>query len=148
MRPLALVSLLLLAGCTGTRTYTRSTLAPLSDAYTCAAYQLQELGYALELQDPVGGLVQGRRQISGIVETVRRGAARATGVVTVGVAGGNRKRYDELTITVFRRHYPQGNTVEATAGMLILYGDNADRTKPTEEARSDAQKLLDACAPH
>ena len=139
--------LLVAAGCGGTRTYMRGTLAPLSDVYTCAAYQLTELGYDLALQDSVGGLVQGRRQITGFVETARRGAARARRVVTGGLAGGPRDRYDELTISVYRRRYPQGNTIEATAGMLLVGGDTEEREEPTDEARADARQLLDNCAP-
>lgn len=129
------------------RTYARTTLAPLSDAYTCAAYQLEELGYTLELEDPVGGLVQGRRMITGLVETARKGAAKATEVITVGLAGGSRTRFDELTISVYRRHYPQGNTIEATAGMFTVVGDTQERTAPTDEAQADVRRLLEACAP-
>src|SRR5690348_3762717 len=83
MRSFALVcTLFLLAGCNGPRTYLRSTLAPLSDAYSCGLNQLKELGYAVELDDPVGAVAQGRREITGLVETARGGAARAIGAVT------------------------------------------------------------------
>jgi hypothetical protein len=138
---------MLVAACSPTRTYTRSTLAPLSDAYACAAFQLGELGYTVELEDRIGGLLQARREITGLVETARRGAARATQVITLGVAGGSATRYDELTISVHRRQYPQGNTIQATAGMLTLAGDEWDRSKPTDSARADARALIDACAP-
>lgn len=137
----------LLAACSGVRTYARTTLAPLSDAYTCAAGQLKELGYTLDLDDPVGGLAQGRRRITGLVESARKGAAKATEVITVGLAGGSRTRFDEVTISVYRRHYPQGNTIEATAGMLTISGETGQRTAPTDEARADVRTLLEACAP-
>lgn len=148
-RALLLCSLpLLAAGCGATRTYARGTLAPLSDVYTCAVHQLDQLGYTLALQDSVGGLLQGRRQITGFVETARRGAARATRVVTGGLAGGARDRYDELTVSVYRRRYPQGNTIEVTAGMLVVGGDEiGERDKPTDEATANARVLIDACAP-
>ena len=122
-------------------------MAPLSDAYTCAVYQLQEMGYSLELEDPVGGLVQGRREITGFVETTRRGAARVTEVITIGIAGGNRTRFDELTISIYRRQYPQGNTIEATSGMLTTAGEAEERSSPTDQARGDARRLIEACAP-
>jgi hypothetical protein len=145
---LALLCLLPVAvGCTGTRTYARGTLAPLSDVYACAVHQLGQLGYELALQDSVGGLAQGRRQITGLVETARRGAARATRVITGGLAGGSRDRYDELTISVYRRRYPQGNTIEATAGMLVVAGETDEREEPTDQAIADARTLIDACAP-
>lgn len=144
---LACLFAFLLGGCAATRTYARSTLAPLSDAYACGAYQLEELGYALELEDPVGGVLQARRQITGLVERARRGAARATEVITVGLAGGSRVRFDELTVTVYRRHYPQGNTIEVTAGMLTVTGEEQARTPPTDQARADARALLEYCAP-
>ena len=148
MRPLALVCVLfLLAGCGGSRTYLRSTLAPLSDAYSCGLNQLKELGYSVELDDPVGAVAQGRREITGLVETARGGAARAIGAVTLGVAGGGRTRYDELTISVYRRRYPQANTLEATAGMLTIAGEAEERTTPTDEARADARRVIDSCAP-
>jgi hypothetical protein len=140
------ISLLLLAACGGVRSYTRPTVGPLPDAYACAVRRLQEMGYTLTLQDSVGGLVQGRREITGIVEAARRGAAKATEVVTVGLAGGSRKRYDELTVFVYFRQYPQGNTVESTAGLLTLSGQTEERGAPTDDAKRDAKRLLGACA--
>ena len=148
MRPVALLCVLfLVAGCGGSRTFARPTLAPLSDAYSCGVNQLKELGYSLELDDPVGRVAQGRREIRGFVERVRRGAAKAGGAVTLGVAGGSRTRYDELTISVYRRRYPQPNTLEATAGMLTVAGESEERTTPTDQATADARRLIDACAP-
>jgi hypothetical protein len=149
MRPtLAVLAVLVLsAACSPARTYSRSTLAPLADAYACAAFQLGELGYSVELEDPVGGLLQARREITGIVETARRGAARATQLITLGVAGGGGTRFDELTISVHRRQYPQGNTIQATAGMLTVAGEVSERARPTDGARADARALIDACAP-
>jgi hypothetical protein len=67
--------------------------------------------------------------------------------VTLGGAGGGRTRYDELTISVYRRRYPQANTLEATAGMLTIAGESEERTTPTDEARADARRVIDACAP-
>lgn len=148
MRPLAIVcATFLVAGCAGTRTFTRPTLAPLADAYSCGVNQLKELGYTLELNDSVGRVAQGRREITGFVETARRGAASVAGKVTLGVAGGSRTRFDELTISVYRRRYPQPNTLEATAGMLTVTGQSEERATPTDQAKSDARKLIDACAP-
>lgn len=147
-RLVALCCLLAVAGgCSGTRTYTRGTLAPLSDVYTCAAFQLTELDYALALQDSIGGLVQGRRQITGFVESARRASARARRVVTGGLAAGPRDRYDELTVSVYRRRYPQGNTIEVTAGMLVVAGPTEEREEPTDQARADARQLIENCAP-
>ena len=137
----------LLASCSVTRSYSLATLARPSYAYTCAVYQLQEMRYTLELQDPVGGVVQARREITGFVETARRGAARATEVITLGVAGGSRTRYDELTVAVYKEQYPQGNTSQATAGMLTVAGEVQERSKPTDAAKTDARNLIDACAP-
>ena len=148
MRPLALLCLsILLAGCGGSRTYARATLAPLSDAYTCAVNQLKELGYSVELEDPVGGVAQGRRKIEGIIEAARGAAARVARAATLGVAGGDRTRYDEITISVYRRRYPGANTLEVTAGMLSVAETLEERTTPTDEARGDARRLIDACAP-
>ena len=148
MRSLApLCLLLLLAGCGGSRTYARATLAPLSDAYSCALNELRELKYSVELEDPVGGVAQGRREITGFVEAARGAAARAARAVTLGVAGGSRTRYDEITISVYRRRYPGANTLEVTAGMLTISGEKEERTTPTDEARGDARRLIDACAP-
>jgi hypothetical protein len=148
MRPLALLCVtILLAGCGGSRTYARATLAPLSDAYSCAVNQLKELRYSVELEDPIGGVAQGRREITGFVERARRGLGRATRAVTLGVAGGTWTRYDEITISVYRRRYPGANTLEVTAGMLSIAGELEERTTPTDEARGDARRLIDACAP-
>lgn len=141
------VLIFLTAGCGVTRTYSRNTLAPLSDLYTCAVFQLQEMGYTLGLQDPVSGIVRGRREITGFVETARRGAARAGQVITLGVAGGPGIRNDEITVAVYRKQYPQGNTIEATAGMVVVTGDAEERAKPTDEARADAVDLTQNCAP-
>lgn len=143
----AMVALLLLSGCGGLRSYTRSTVAPLTDAYACATRNLREMGYRLVLEDSVGGLVQGRREITGLVETARKGAAAATEVLTVGLAGGKRTRFDELTVFAYMRHYPQGNTVEITAGQLIAAGGVQERSAPTDEAKRDARQLLASCAP-
>ena len=145
-RPLAFVALLLLAACGGVRSYSRTTISPLPDAYTCATRVLDALDYTLVLQDSLGGLVQGRREITGIVESARRGAAKATELVTVGLAGGSRKRYDELTVFVYGRVYPQGNTIESTAGLLTVSGRTEDRGAPTEDAKRDARRLLITCA--
>jgi hypothetical protein len=137
----------LIAGCTGVRSYTRTTVVPLSNSYGCAVDVLQRLGYTVELQDSVGLLVQGRREITGLVETARRGAAAATDLITVGLAGGKRTRFDELTVFVYTRPYPQGNTVEATAGMLTVGEETLERTSPTDLAKREARALLTACAP-
>jgi hypothetical protein len=148
MRRLAsLVLLGLLTGCSGVRSYTRTTPMPLANSYHCAVDAMQRLGYAVELQDSVGLLVQGRREITGLVETARRGAAAATDLITVGLAGGKRTRYDELTVFVYTRPYPQGNTVEATAGMLTITEQTLERTSPTDLAKREARALLTACAP-
>lgn len=141
--------LALMAGCTGVRSYSRGTLAPLADAFACSSQQLRTLGYQVELADSIGGLLQGRREITGITETARRGAAAATEVLTGGLAGGKRTRFDELTVFVYMRHYPQGNTVEVTAGMLTVgeNGQGQEQSAPTDAAKRDARRLLDACAP-
>ena len=139
--------LVALAGCTGIRSYSRSTPMPLGDAYGCAVDVMQRLGYSVELQDSVGLLVQGRREITGIVETARRSAAAATDLITVGLAGGKRTRFDELTVFIYTRPYPQGNTVEATAGMLSVGEETLERTAPTDLAKREARALLTACAP-
>lgn len=142
-----LLCIVVLAGCSGVRSYSRTTPVPLEASYGCSVRALEQLGYAVELQDSVGMLVQGRREITGIVETARRGAAAATDLITVGLAGGKRTRYDELTIFIYTRPYPTGNTVEATAGMLTVAGETIERTSPTDAARRDARALLTACAP-
>lgn len=120
---------------------------PLSHSYLCAVDAMERLGYTVELQDSVGLLVQGRREITGLVETARRGAAAATDLITVGLAGGKRTRYDELTVFVYTRPYPQGNTVETTAGMLVITEETLERTSPTDLAKREARALLTACAP-
>ena len=148
MRPLGILLCIgLLAGCSGVRTYTRTTPVPLATSYECTLDALERLGYNVELQDSVGMLVQGRREITGLVETARRGAAAATDLITVGLAGGKRTRYDELTIFVYTRPYPQGNTVEAKAGMLTVTSETLERTSPSDAAKRDARALLTACAP-
>lgn len=144
---LPLCVLALLTGCAGVRSYARGTPAPLPAAYQCAARELVARGYELELQDSVGGLVQGRREITGLVETARRGAAVGVELLTVGLAGGKRTRFDELTVFVYTRRYPLGNTVEATAGMLTVNGEAEERSSPTDEAKADARSLLNTCAP-
>src|SRR5690606_38442743 len=94
---------LLLSACSGVRSYSRSTLAPLTDAFTCSAQQLEAMEYEIELADSIGGLLQGRREITGLTESARRGAAAATEVLTAGLAGGRRTRFDELTVFVYMR---------------------------------------------
>jgi hypothetical protein len=141
-----LLALALLAGCAGVRSYSRPTSTPLTTTYACAARQLRDLGYSVEIADSIGGLAQARREITGLVETARRGAAVATKVITAGLAGGGRTRYDELTVFIYNRGYPQGNTLEVTAGMLTVAGDQEERSSPTDDAKRDAKKLLAACA--
>jgi len=121
---------------------------PLPDAFECALTQLRALEYDIVLADTIGGLLQGRRELPGIREAARRGAAAATELITAGLAGGKRVRYDELTVFVYTRLYPQGNTLEATAGLLSVT-DNQARTRgsPSDEARADARTIADRCAP-
>ncbi len=149
MRRLLTVSLLalLVAGCNAPGSYTRPTPYPLRDAFSCALSQLQEMDYTIVLADTVGGLLQGRREITGIGETARRGAAAATELITAGLAGGRRTRYDELTIFVYTRLYPQGNTLEATASLLAVGEEDRTRNSPSDAARSDARAVADRCAP-
>jgi len=145
---LVVLSLLLLASCSSLRSYSRGTLAPLADAYACAARELRGMGYDVELADSVGGLLQGRREITGLTESARRGAAAATEVLTAGLAGGKRTRYDQLTVFVYMRHYPQGNTIEVTAGMLTAAEEaEEEQSAPTDDAKRDARQLLNTCAP-
>lgn len=133
--------------CAAPRTYTRAVPFPLASTFDCALAQMQAMEYEIVLADTVGGLLQGRREITGIRETARRGAAAATEILTVGLAGGKRVRYDELTVFVYTRLYPQGNTLEATAGMLTVGEEDRTRTSPSDAARSDARTLADGCAP-
>lgn len=143
---LPIVAILALGACTGPRSYTRATLAPLPDAFACAREQLQGLGYETELVDSVGGLLQGHREITGIREAARRGASAATEVITVGLAGGKLRRFDELTVFVYKRQYPQGNTVEVTAGMLTVTDGSREQGAPTDAAKRDARRVLTRCA--
>ena len=109
---------------------------------------MEDLEYDIVLADTVGGLLQGQREITGIREAARRGAAAATELITVGLAGGQRVRYDELTVFVYTRLYPQGNTLEATAGLLTVDEDTVRvRSRPSDDARGDARQLADRCAP-
>jgi hypothetical protein len=71
-----------------------------------------------------------------------------TEVITAGLADGPRKRYDELTVFLYTRLYPNGNTLETTAGMLtIAENEQQTRSSPTDAARADARSLADRCAP-
>ncbi len=149
MRPiLSILALgLALSACAAPRSYTRATPFPLRDAFACALAQLQTMEYEVVLADTVGGLLQGRREITGIREAARRGAAAATEVITVGIAPGPRTRYDELTVFVYTRLYPQGNTVETTSGLLIVGDEDRTRSSPSDGARADARAIADRCAP-
>lgn len=109
---------------------------------------MESLEYEVVLADTLGGLLQGQREITGLREAARKGAAAATEIVTVGLVGGRRTRYDELTVFVYSRLYPQGNTLEATAGLLIVDGAaDRTRTRPSDAARADARVIADHCAP-
>lgn len=145
-RLLPLLCLAALGACTGPRSYTRATLAPLPDAFACSQVQLRQLGYETELVDSVGGLLQGHREITGIREAARRGASAATEVITVGLAGGKLTRFDELTVFVYKRQYPLGNTVEVTAGMLTITDETREQGAPTDAAKRDARTVLSRCA--
>jgi hypothetical protein len=138
---------LLLGGCAAPGSYTRPTPFPLAGAFVCAHEQMRDLEYEIVLADTVGGLLQGRREITGIRETARRGAAAATEVITAGLAGGRRTRYDELTVFVYTRTFPQGNTLETTSGMLIVGEDDRVRSSPSDAARADARTIADRCSP-
>ncbi|HUE96386.1 MAG TPA: hypothetical protein VMN39_06980 [Longimicrobiaceae bacterium] len=149
MRPIfyALLGIALLGACAAPRSYTRAAPFPLSSTFECALAQMRELEYEIVLADTIGGLLQGRREITGIRETARRGAAAATEILTAGLAGGKRTRYDEITVFVYTRLYPQGNTLEARAGLLTVGEDDRTRVNPSDAARADARTLADLCAP-
>lgn len=143
-----LLLLLLFPACTLPGSYTRATPYPLPTAFACALDQLQEMDYEIVLVDTIGGLLQGQREITGIRESARRGAAAATEVITAGLAGGKRTRFDELTVFVYTRLYPNGNTLETTAGLLTVEGDDSrTRGRPSDAARADARSLAERCAP-
>ncbi|MQA91070.1 MAG: hypothetical protein GEU90_12660 [Gemmatimonas sp.] len=148
LQSLLFVLLLAAAACSPPTSYTRETPFPLPAAFDCALAQLQGLQYDIVLADTIGGILQGRRELTGIREAARRGAAVATELITAGLAGGKRVRYDELTVFVYTRLYPQGNTLEATAGLLSVT-DNQMRTRgsPSDVARTDARTVADRCAP-
>lgn len=145
-RLLPILALAALGACSGPRSYTRPTLAPLPDAFACAREELRALGYETELVDSVGGLLQGHREITGIREAARRGASAATEVITVGLAGGKLQRFDELTVFVYKRQYPHGNTVEVTAGMLTITDGAREQGAPADAAKRDAKHVLSHCA--
>ena len=142
-----LLLLACVAACAAPRTYTRATPFPLRDAFACALTQMQTFEYDVVLADTIGGLLQGRREITGIREAARRGAAAATEVITVGIAPGPRTRYDELTVFVYTRLYPQGNTIEATAGLLVVGDQDITRGSPSDGSRADARAIAERCAP-
>lgn len=143
---LGLLAVATLAGCTGFRTYTRATPVPLADAFACAAAQMEQLGYSVEIRDSIGGFLQGQREITGITESARRGAAAATEVLTIGLAGGKRRRYDQITVLVYSRPYPEGNAIDATAGLLTVTEGNFEQSPPTDVARRNARQLVNLCA--
>lgn len=145
-KPIPILLLATLAACAGPRSFSRATVSPLPDAFACAARELGEMGYTLALVDSIGGVVQGQREITGIREAARRGAASATEVITVGLAGGPSDRFDELTVTVYMRNYPHGNTIEATAGLLTVTDKAREQSSPTDDAKRDARALIAACA--
>lgn len=145
-RLLPVICLASFGACSGPVSYTRPTLAPLPDAFACSQNQLRDLGYETELVDSVGGLLQGHREITGIREAARRGASAATEVITVGLAGGKLTRFDELTVFVYKRQYPHGNTVEVTAGMLTVTDEAREQGSPTDAAKRDAKTVLSRCA--
>lgn len=145
-RLLILLVLPPLVACAGPRAYSRATLSPLPDAFSCAQRELEAMGYTAVLTDSIGGLLQGHREISGIREAARRGASAATEVITVGLAGGKLNRYDELTVFVYTRQYPHGNTVEVTAGMLTVTDGEHEQGSPSDAAKRDARQLLSRCA--
>ena len=149
MRPLHLIVpvLALLAACAAPRSYTRAAPFPLASTFDCALRQMHDLEYEIVLADTVGGMLQGRREITGLTETARRGAAAATEILTAGLAGGKRTRYDEITVFVFTRLYPLGNTLEANAGMLTVGEEDRTRSSPSDAARGDARTVADRCAP-
>jgi hypothetical protein len=148
MRVVLLVLVCLLLGaCGAPGSYNRATPYPLAGAFACALEQMTTLEYEIVLADTVGGLIQGRREITGIREAARRGAAAATELITVGLAGGPRTRYDQLTVSVYTRTYPLGNTVETTADMLIVGEADRSRDSPSDDARADARVLADRCSP-
>jgi hypothetical protein len=103
--------------------------------------------YEVVLADTVGGLLQGRREITGVREAARRAGAVATEVITIGLASGPRTRYDELTVFVYTRPYPRGNTLETTSGLLIVGDEDRTRGSPSDAVRSDARAIVDRCAP-
>jgi hypothetical protein len=145
----SLLSLLLLisvVGCGGFRTYTRATLAPLGNAFSCAASELERMDYVVELRDSVGGVVQAQREIKGLTESARRGAAAATEVITAGLAGGKRVRFDQITVLVYSRPFPDGNAIDVTAGMLTITDGEYEQSPPTSTARRDARRLAGACS--
>ena len=144
-RLLPLILLAALAGCSGPRTFTRGTLAPLPDAFACASEQLVELGYRLELVDSIGGLLQGHREITGLREAARKGASAATEVITGGLAGGSLERFDEVTVLFYTSHYPAGNTIEATATLLTLTENSREQGAPTDAAKRDARAVINTC---
>lgn len=143
---LYLLSAATFVACSAPRSYTRATPFPLRDAFTCALAQMQTMEYEVVLADTVGGLVQGRREITGIREAARRGAAAATEVITVGLTSGPRTRYDELTVFVYTRPYPQGNTVESTAGLLVVGDADRARGSPSDAARAEARAIAERCS--
>ena len=149
MRPFVpLVAILFAGACSAPRSYTRPTPQPLPAVFDCARDQMLAMDYEIVLADAVGGLLQGQREITGITEAARRGAAVATDILTAGLAGGNRTRYDEITVFLYTRRYPQGNTLQATAGLLTVEDDDQRvRSRPSDAAREDARQLADACAP-
>lgn len=138
---------LLLGACGAPGAYTRATAFPLAGAFACAQEQMTTMDYEIVLADSVGRLLQGRREITGIRESARRGAAAATELITVGLTAGPRTRYDQLTVLVYTRTYPLGNTVETTADMLIVGEADLSRDNPSDDARADARVLADRCSP-
>jgi len=143
---LSLLILFSLTACGGFQTYTRSTLAPVEDAFTCAIGQLEGMGYVVELRDSVGGVLQAQREITGITESARRGAAVATEVITIGLAGGKRRRFDQLTVLVYTQPFPRGNAIDVTAGLLTTGDDLQEQSPPTRDARRDARRLAINCS--
>jgi hypothetical protein len=144
---LLIVGLVLLGACAAPHTYVRATPYPLGDAFACALEQMRGMEYEIVLADTIGGLLQGRREITGIREAARGAAAAATELITIGLAGGKRTRYDELTVFVYTRLYPLGNTLETKAGLLIVGDEDRTLGNPSDAARTDARALADRCSP-
>lgn len=128
-------------GCGG---HPQSYMSPVdlsqSDAYSCAMEFVNEQGYTVQNADKESGIIQARRESSGLVAEALSGE-RTWQVLSISIFEGSSKGDEPAQ----RMNVTAAKATQGVLANAFGTGSIEEGGTPTDETKQDAQNLIEEC---